>query len=281
LSHFVDRLQQAIGPQDVVVGGVSKSSRWSRIMIFADYEMKRISQGLRDVDGVRSHLEMSLTNSMNRIAEGDTPESEGKMSRFWFHLAEDPTFLESEGILFLRNCEVVVLTERQCATADGRLFDGGGDDKCAQAWAKQFSIDRVAEDVPECAQLEALYRLLAVARAMELKGAAQQVGLDLSFLTDQYQSQSDRPLPNSLPGLANAASDQYVDDSENYIYTQAAIVCGGVSMETNVRLENILRSEKTGALLEPVRRLAMRLRPAFEFWWMANPIPNGSRLGDA
>jgi hypothetical protein len=265
LADFVARLQEATGPQEVVVEGVPLNSRWAWVMIQADYEMKKIGQGYRAVQGVQSSLDMKLEKAMKQRARGKKPRSGGGMSRYWFHLAEDPRFYRSDDIVFLEDCEVIILTEAQAASADGQLSDSGGKDKAARAWAAQFDVDLVGGEVLECAQLQALFRLLAVAKVMDLDRALEKVDLDLSFFSDGYALKDNRDMPPSLPGLANAKVAQHED--EEAIYYEAGIVCGGVSMDAPVKKKNILSNEMTREVLTPVKEMAQRLRPLVGFWW--------------
>ena len=56
----IKECQKLIGGQKVVVGGVSINSRVAKIMIGADYDMKKISQGLLKVKGLLSCIDISI-----------------------------------------------------------------------------------------------------------------------------------------------------------------------------------------------------------------------------
>ena len=271
LRRLADRLQAAIGPQDVVVGGVPRTSHWAHVMIDADYDMKKISQGKLSVPGVASQIAMTLAERRRQIETGAQGGPAGaRMSRFWFHVADGaPTFLETEGMVFVQACAVSVLTEAQRASADGTLSDSGADDDSAAAWARTFSAayDAVARAAPSCAELENLYRLLAVARAIEHRGAAGRAGLDLSGLRQRCRLREERPMSPSLPGLANADADQL--DHGDHRYWFASIACGGVSMELTVADASFHRDARAAVALDDLWRRACARRPNGGLWWAA------------
>ena len=107
--------REAIGGQKVVVGGVPRNSRHAKIMIFADYDMKKLSQGLIKDAGIQSCIDFSVQDSVRR---NNNPDLGSSMSRFWFHIKESsmlnnyPNFVENNGFVFINECPVVVLTEK-------------------------------------------------------------------------------------------------------------------------------------------------------------------------
>ncbi len=146
------RMRRAWGPQKVLVRGVPEDSRFAWVMVDADYHMKKVSQGLLDMTGVHSYLDRSLASMRKAVRAGEEiSEWDLSYARFWFHLEKEaPTFLEGEGIVLLECCPVVLLTEKQMATADGRLVDVGGIDDRARDFAADFSrlLRSSATDVP-------------------------------------------------------------------------------------------------------------------------------------
>jgi hypothetical protein len=235
--QVMDRLKKAWGPQTVRVGGVPRDSRHAHIMIDADYHMKKVAQGLEEVPGVTGSLDRSLAEAKRAFEAGREPGRSGvAVSRFWFHVREGcPTFTEGDGQVWLAECPVMVLTERQKATADGQLHDAGGDDPDAKAFAQELSarFADAAARVAAYAELEDLFRLGALVRALRLKDAPAGAGLDLGFYLQRYQYQSEKPMPASMPGLANH-KEWYGESVRGDTVYQCwfwPMVCGGVSME--------------------------------------------------
>lgn len=112
------------------MGDVPNSSRHAHVIIEADYHMKQVSQGLATVPGVTSQIDRSLMEAEQALREKAMPAMGTSAARFWFHLAKNcPVFLADDGVVRVKNCAVVVLTEKQRCSADGTLFDSGEEDE--------------------------------------------------------------------------------------------------------------------------------------------------------
>ncbi|HOY30370.1 MAG TPA: DUF1598 domain-containing protein [Bacteroidales bacterium] len=255
-------LENAVGGQKVVVRGVGMNTNHAEVMIYADYEMKKISQGKIKVKGIPSLIDLSIADSCNRSLPSST------MSRFWFHIKENnkcsyyPNFTESDGICIINECPVVVLTEKQQADADGNLSDNEfEEDPIAEAFAEIMSLKYVelSNEIFWFAELENLYRLQACFRAMEFKGAFQESGFDLNLRTKLYVN-TKRRLPEALPGLVNYHLTQRVRQNGYTTTTlqNSYLVCGGVDMSVNVASSNLF--SKSGKL-NYCKEFVLGLRP--------------------
>lgn len=234
-------------------------------MIDADYHMKKVSQGLVQVDGIRSCLDIVLDEAKRQVVmTGRIPPLGMSMSRFWFHVGKgEPTYQESKGIVCLEKCSVVVLTEKQRSSADGMLYDSGEDDPHANAFAQELSdrFQTAATIVAEYANLENLFRLSAVLRAMHLRDAVNQARLDLGFWLKEYKYRAESAMPTSLRGLANSkeARGEFTKGEFLYQYVLFPMACGGVSMEINLDEHRFATTK--GEQIYQLRELAISSRP--------------------
>jgi len=255
-------LRRTWGGQRVLVGGVPRNSRHAHVMIDADYHMKRLSQGLVTLPWLASPLDRTLRSLVQAVRAGQPPPASlPAITRCWFHIGPgSPTFRESAGILWIDTCSVVVLTERQLAAADGGLRDAGGDNPAAQAFAAEFSAGyaRAAEAAPIYADLENLFRLSALLRALALKNANALPTPDLNFYLRECPYLRETPMPDSLPGLVNAKEAQTTVGTSQYTFMP--IVCGGVSMDMAVAPRQF-RADTAGEL-SGLRTAVQRDRPA-------------------
>ena len=240
LKAHASRIKKAWGPQQVVLGGVPRNSRHAHVLIDADYHMKRISQSLAQMDGVTSSMDRAITRFQQVIESGENSamSTGSSMSRFWFHVkAGDPTFRESGGIVLLNNCAVNVLTERQKATKRGELFDSGEEDLDALAFAGEMSerLEKGATE-PVFQDLENLYRLHALMKAMYARGSVARANLDLEFFLNHYRYQEERPMQPYRDGLTNSKAIQARVTGSKYIreYLFLPLVVGGASMKMTV-----------------------------------------------
>ena len=272
MYRFFNRLKEAWGPQSVVVGGVPRNSRNENVMIDADYHMKKVSQGLVQLPGIRSCLDIVLDEAKRQVAyTGQIPPLGMSMSRFWFHVGNgEPIYQESEQIVCLDRCSVVVLTEKQLSTVDGTLYDAVEDDPHANAFAQELSerFQKAATLVPEYAELENLFRLSAVLRAMRFRDAADRARFDLGFFLKNYKYQSETTMLPSLTGLANSkeVQGQVKQGGFLYQYVLFPIACGGVSMEITIDERRFAqtKSKQLDQLREAV--IGSRPSPGTLFW---------------
>ncbi|NUO01379.1 MAG: DUF1598 domain-containing protein [Saprospiraceae bacterium] len=237
----VDAAIAAVGGQQVVVGGVPRNSRHANVMIFADYDMKKLSQGLIKMPGVRSTLEISLAS----------PHSQSSMSRFWFHIKESknskvyPNFDVNKGIVLIKECPVIVLTEKQQADDEGNLSDQTTPDTIAETFAEELSRNfssLTLENALFC-DLENLFRLQACLRAMKIQQALEESAINtVPFFRIRLPPGGVSELPVELPGLVNADTKEEVKnhpDSSKTIHEFFQIVAGGVSQEMRISKKNL------------------------------------------
>lgn len=266
LHRLFSELRQTVGPQQVILGGerVPRDSGLSHAMIFADYEMKKASQGHLQLPGVPSMLDLSLGESQRAIEQGRRAAAAGlASSRFWFCVESGhPTFTEGGGMVRIQDCAVMVLTESQVASRDGRLRDGGPQDPLAQVWAAAFSrsLPDVAQQAPQIAQLLQHYRLAALIRAMAYRDAAEKAGLPLDYFLQTHDYAAAVAMPRTLPGLANYAERSLEVPLKNSraIWYFMPMVCGGVSMDLHIREHQFAGS----GLLDTAARTLLRARPS-------------------
>lgn len=239
LEPLLAELREAMGPQGVVVGGVPVSSRWSHAMVFADYYLKAVHQGVERVPGVASALERSIERARESASRGRAASGESRSrSRLWFHLERgEPTFVEIDGAAYVDRCKVVVLTKRQTSDAQGRLSDSDRQDADTLAFARDFS--RALPDIEQgdCKLLVQLYRLLAVVRAIEQRDALAGVQLDLSKLVAGYTLHFDEPLSEGLPALASGEVARIENGRADEATIFTPLVVGGVSMEMRLHAD--------------------------------------------
>lgn len=260
MHSFFNQLKGAMGPQTVVVGGVPRNSRHAHVMIDADYHMKKLSQGLVHLQGISSCLDLVLDDVRRQINNtGRVPPQGMSMSRFWFHVRKgDPTYQEGDGIVCLEKCAVVVLTEKQRSTVDGILYDSAEGDPHANAFAQGLSdcFQTAATMVPEYANLENLFRLSAILRAMLFRNATNQAGLDLGFWLRDYKYKEESAMPPSLSGLANSKEATFS------AYVLFPMTCGGVSMD--IKLDERRFAKTKVEQMNKLRALVIKSRPSLD-----------------
>lgn len=263
--------QAAIGGQQVVVGGVPRNSRHARIMIYADYDMKKLSQGLIQIPGIRSCIDISISNAEDALEKGSS------MSRFWFHIKEKkdgityPNYIENEGIVFINECPVVVLTEKQMVDAEGNTSDNTSEeDSDADTFAMDMSrnYSKITEANKLFAELENLFRLQACLKSMKFKDVVFESKRNVLTGTGLNLMHGDE-LPPSLPGLINykILEKEEKENGTVQISKQLYLVCGGVSQEMETK-ENSFISDPS---ISKHKNSIINTRPELSsIFWITN-----------
>ncbi|MBL7790798.1 MAG: DUF1598 domain-containing protein [Saprospiraceae bacterium] len=255
-----DAANSAIGGQQVVVGGVPNYSNHAFIMIYADYQMKAVSQGYIKIPGIRSLIEIYKS----------IPDKEVSLSsRFWFHIKKPegavsyPNFTYDSGIVKIQDCPVIILTEKQQMDSKGNLTDKNAEsDPVSEAFAAEFSNNfsqAVLLNSKFC-ELENLYRLHALFLAMKYQGAIKESNFDVSPFF-RLQLVPNKGLPKELPGLVNA---DLIQNTNSTIFT---IVAGGVSMDMNISDNNLTNQT---FLKEPRKIILEGRKNELPVYWLAS-----------
>lgn len=157
-------------PQQVSILGVP-SSRFARIMVEADYLMKRIVDGSQEA-GVEGFLGLPARATQALLQEasgGSIPQMTfSPVNRFEFFPGEVVFGVDNNGIVQIERCPVTILTEAEYLSRSGRLTGSGQADPRAQALAEEFTARyrEIAARHPVYRELEGLFRFVAVASLM-------------------------------------------------------------------------------------------------------------------
>ena len=263
-GHFMDELREKCGPQRVRIGGVPRDSRFAHVMINADYHMKKVQQGIISVPPIHSQLDIMLEDMREKIRKYDRlPESKLSISRFWFHIKNgEPTFIKQDGMVMIKRCTMVVLTEKQRCDADGVLHDVAEDDDYAIAFAKEMSdyLSSGSLTVPEYSELNNLFRLHALVKAMHYENVFDTSDIDLNFWLNEYEYREMSMMPNSLSCIANVKKVRYEKriGNQTKIFFVAQMVAGGVGMEMHLDSRSFYHETATE---NPLKALVISKRP--------------------
>ena len=265
-KRLVSQLKKTWGPQDVIIDGVPRNSRFAHVMIDADYHMKKVSHGLARIPGISSNLDRLLEEQRKKAIKGRMKTlSTASMSRFWFCMKPGaPVFAEDQGILFITDCPVMVRTESQVMDRKGQLRDGGGDDPIAEAFAAEFSekFRHATRQVSVYSDLENLFRLNTIFSAMQHRRADRKAGFPLHSFLPNYPYQMNTPMKNSLPGLVNSKELEMEIEQKGriYRYSSLPVLCGGVNMGVTLKEKQFQKDKKDN--LSNLKARILRSRPS-------------------
>jgi hypothetical protein len=155
---FGDAQASALGMQQITVQGVPETSHFARMLVAADYRMKRIAMNFdaSPVHGLPSYLQMVKTGSRTMV----TP-------RFWLEPRFDAMLRDADGVAFeFRGAGVKAMTEEDFVASTGTIRHSGKAGPMAQKWA-----DIMTEKYPELAVADPIFGQLQDCMELAVVGA--------------------------------------------------------------------------------------------------------------
>jgi len=159
-------IEEQLGPQRISINGVPDSSHFARVMVAADYRMKRISMGLEQapVRGLPSYTEMAKPG----VASNMSP-------RWWLEPDYQPLLRDENALAWeLRGTAVRCMTENDFFDANGVARPSGRSDPVTQRWADLMTgryqdlaqADPVFAQLQNCMDLAVVSSLIAKRRSV-------------------------------------------------------------------------------------------------------------------
>ena len=171
-------MEQALGPQKVAVGGVPTDSRCARVLVAADYRMKRIGMGLEE-SGLKS-----LPSYLAMVPAGGRATT---LPRFWLEADYDPIARDPDELAWsIGGRRMKCLTESDVAAKDGMKRGAAPADAIARKWCDSMtsSYEELARQQPVFAELVNCIDLAVVAALIKGRQLDGRAGCDLAPLTD-------------------------------------------------------------------------------------------------
>lgn len=191
-------MEEALGPQTVTVGGVPADSRFARVLVAADYRMKRIGMGLEEsgVDGLPSYL--ALVPAGSRAST---------LPRFWLEAKYEPIARDPDELAWrIDGRRMMCLTESDVAARDGMRRGAAGKDQAAEKWCAAMTAhyDDLAAKQPVFAELTNCVDLAVVAALIHGRQLASRANFDLGLLLDPARLPLPTyEVPTSVPTVAS------------------------------------------------------------------------------
>jgi hypothetical protein len=171
------KLEETMGPQDVILTGVPKDSRFANVLALADYRMKRISMGL-DASPLQQ-----LPSFVSMLARSTTLKS--LTPRFWMEMNYNPVRRSEDGKVWqVSGTGVKTLTENDFVNNRGQAAASGKQDPIASKWADamtQHYGDLVNED-QIFAELRNIFDMSVIAALIEKEGLIAASGVQMETL---------------------------------------------------------------------------------------------------
>jgi hypothetical protein len=239
-------MEKALGPQQVTVTGVPTDSRMARVLVAADYRMKRIGMGLEPwgVAGLPSYLSM--------VPAGGKAAS---LPRFWLEAGYDPIARDADELAWrISGRRMECLTESDALAQGGVERGKGAEDPIARKWCAAMTAhyDELADHQPIFAELLNCVDLAVVAALVEGRQLADRAGLDLQPLLAAPLPEYD--VPRTVPTVATG-----MKRGSSWVLTAS----GGVQFQPWEFVDRTVAAADETA----VRTTALAAKPAGSWWW--------------
>jgi hypothetical protein len=197
--------EEAMGNQQITVTGIPASSRFARILVAADYRMKRIGMGFEPApQGVK------LPSYMQMVASTRVKDSS---PRWWMEPKFDAILKDASGMAWeLRGSAVQTLTQEDAFDAKGERRHTNKNNTLAKRWAdmmtKEFSAlavsDPVFADLQNCMEMAVVSALILKERLPEKAGNSfPTLFTSTDLKTEVYN------VPTQVPSVASLVRKTY------------------------------------------------------------------------
>lgn len=243
-------IEDSLGPQAITLTGVPATSRFARVLVAADYRMKRLAMGFE-----RSPV-AGLPSFLNLLKSQGGPPA-GMMPRWWLAMNYQPLLADPAGLAWeFRGGSVQVLTEEEFVSADGRRQGTGQANPTAAKWAGLMTerYEELSQQIGAFGDLVNLMDLALVAALIAKENLSERVGSSFPLLTEAAPlTTTEVPAPQQVPTQAS-----FVKQGRNYIISAS----GGVEINSWQAIDHREASNAPG---EARRHTPAPLRG--RWWW--------------
>ena len=186
-TSLKNEIADACGDQTVTLTGVPRDSHFSRVLLTADYKMKRLAMGL-DEPPIRK-----LPSMMSQIARKKIKLNKREIPRMWMECDYEPVAKSSDNNIWkISGKGVRVQTETELAAANGQRSGSGKKLKVAEDWAENMTkqYDALSAKEPVFRDLRNVMDMSVVAAIIRNEGLTKQVGLSLPMIGDELETPS-------------------------------------------------------------------------------------------
>jgi len=244
-------IEKALGPQKITVTVVPATSHFARVMVAADYRMKRLGMHLdrSPVAGLPSFLQM-VKLSGGRLGN--------MLPRWWLEPRYESVTRSPDSLAWeLQGASVKAMSEADYVGAAGNREQTVKADPLAQRWADLFTkkYDELAVADPVFGQLRNCMQMAIVSALIVREDLTTKAGYSLPTLLDPTEVEIEKmPAPTQVDSIASALKvrrGQWVVSAS-----------GGVAIDSYAAIKNV----KENSSLATVRTKATGNEPA-NWWW--------------
>lgn len=202
IDPILNQLEEAMGRQTITVKGVPTDSHFARVLVAADYRMKRIAMGFEPapIRGLPNYLQMVK-------ASGRQPTS--MYPRWWLEPNYESILADVDGLAFeFRGASVKAMTEDQMVSATGGRKASGKSDPRAEKWATLFTekYDELSTKDPIFGQLRNCIDMAVVAALIHHQNLTEKAGWSMPYLVSSDLPVERYHAPREVDSQASAVA---------------------------------------------------------------------------
>ncbi|MBN1395023.1 MAG: DUF1598 domain-containing protein [Pirellulales bacterium] len=244
---YAATLAKALGPQRISINGVPADSHFARVLVAADYRMKRIAMNIEPspLRGLPSYLQMHPSRARGF-----------KTPRFWLEPSYEAILHDEDALSFeLSGSAVVAKTEEDYLATTGNVKHSGKAGGPAQRWANLMTqkYAELAVADPIFGELHNCMDLAVIGALVVREGLLEKAGLDLPAIMDEDRlATQDFNAPKQVESLPSVlrVGGKWI-----------AAASGGVAINSWGLVEKSLRDGENAATIRE------KAAPAEKSWW--------------
>ena len=234
-SPLLPGIEQTLGPQTIRVTGVPDTSHFARVLVAADYRMKRLAMAFEEppIAGLPNFLQM--IKASNKSAKTMLP-------RWWLAPDYDALLADAEGLAWeLRAAGVKAMTEDEVINASGERQRTGQANPLAKKWADNMTAhyDELSTKDVIFGQLRNCMDLAVVAALISKENLSEKCGWSMPLLLNPDLQVERYNAPRQVDSQASA-----IQKGSNWIISAS----GGVQIDPRHLLEKTVPSPALGSL---------------------------------
>ncbi|MEX2113071.1 MAG: DUF1598 domain-containing protein [Pirellulales bacterium] len=173
-------VEQAMGPQTITIKGVPEASHFARVLVAADYRMKRLAMAFDEppIAGLPNYLQMM------KVGRGGAGNA---MPRWWLAPDYDALVTDGNGLAWeFHKAGVKCMTEDSVLGGAGQLQRTAQKNSLAQQWADNMTshYDELSEHEPIFGQLRNCMDLAVLAALVSHHNLPAKCGWDMAVFLD-------------------------------------------------------------------------------------------------
>ena len=211
-SPLLSAIEQMLGPQTICVTGVPDTSHFARLLVGADYRMKRLAMAFEEppIAGLPSFLQLIKASSKS---------AKPMLPRWWLEPDYDAMLVDREGLAWeLRSAGVKALTEQEIVNASGERQRTGHANPLAKKWADNMTThyeelstkDTIFGQLRNCMDLAVVAALISQENLIDKCGWNMPLLLNPDLLVESYNAARQVVSHSSLWQLFSRHANQAV-----------------------------------------------------------------------